>query len=315
MFTIKHAAVLTGVPETTLRAWERRYGVVEPHRTEAGYRLYDGRQLDVLTRMRDLVGQGWSPREAATEACSAVERGLGAPAGTPDRMTAPGTGAPVAPATSPGLPMPPGTVAPSGWPDLVAAGESLDPDLARRILDEAFARGTYEAVVHGWLLPMLMAVGEAWADGRVTVAGEHLVSSAVHRRLAAAFEAAGGSVRGAPRVVVGLPPGARHELGLLAFATAARRAGLAVTYLGADLPAREWVAAARSRGARATVLAVPRQDDVHEARRVVASLHRRLPETLVAVGGARQDRMPASCVRLGHDVVTAASELVRLLEE
>jgi DNA-binding transcriptional MerR regulator len=39
MYTIKQAAQLTGVPEGSLRAWERRYGVVVPHRTQAGYRI------------------------------------------------------------------------------------------------------------------------------------------------------------------------------------------------------------------------------------------------------------------------------------
>lgn len=42
MVTIKRAAELTGVPEHTLRAWERRYGLVAPARTDGGYRLYDG---------------------------------------------------------------------------------------------------------------------------------------------------------------------------------------------------------------------------------------------------------------------------------
>ena len=53
MYTIKHAAALTGVPEATLRAWERRYAVVSPHRTAAGYRLYDEDQLDVLRTMQE----------------------------------------------------------------------------------------------------------------------------------------------------------------------------------------------------------------------------------------------------------------------
>ena len=41
MFTIKRAAELTGLPVATLRAWERRYGVVAPIRSEGGYRLYE----------------------------------------------------------------------------------------------------------------------------------------------------------------------------------------------------------------------------------------------------------------------------------
>ena len=49
MYTIKQAAARTGVAIPTIRAWERRYGVVAPTRTAAGYRLYDDDTLNRLT--------------------------------------------------------------------------------------------------------------------------------------------------------------------------------------------------------------------------------------------------------------------------
>ncbi len=62
MYTIKPAAQLTGVPEASfLRAWERRYGVWVPHRSESGYRLYDEEALAVISTMRRLIGDGWTP--------------------------------------------------------------------------------------------------------------------------------------------------------------------------------------------------------------------------------------------------------------
>ena len=71
MYTIKQASRLTGVSEASLRAWERRYGVVVPHRNESGYRLYDEEALAAVSTMRRLVDDGWSPAEAA----DAVRRG------------------------------------------------------------------------------------------------------------------------------------------------------------------------------------------------------------------------------------------------
>src|SRR3954449_2704083 len=65
MYTIKQAARLTGVPESSLRAWERRYGVVAPRRTESGYRVYDDDAVAALSTMRRLVHTGWAPSEAA----------------------------------------------------------------------------------------------------------------------------------------------------------------------------------------------------------------------------------------------------------
>ncbi len=65
MYTIKQASRLTGVSEASLRAWERRYGVVAPHRNESGYRGYDEEALAAVSTMRRLVNDGWAPAEAA----------------------------------------------------------------------------------------------------------------------------------------------------------------------------------------------------------------------------------------------------------
>ena len=62
MYTVKHAAALTGIPADTLRMWERRYGVVAPVRSEGGYRLYDDAAIARLTAMHALVEAGWSAR-------------------------------------------------------------------------------------------------------------------------------------------------------------------------------------------------------------------------------------------------------------
>ena len=62
VYTVKHAAALTGIPADTLRMWERRYGVVTPIRSEGGYRLYDDAAIARLTAMHALVGAGWSAR-------------------------------------------------------------------------------------------------------------------------------------------------------------------------------------------------------------------------------------------------------------
>ena len=65
MYTIKQASARSGVSVPLLRAWERRYRIVEPARTAAGYRLYDDEALDRIRTMRRLVDAGWSPSTAA----------------------------------------------------------------------------------------------------------------------------------------------------------------------------------------------------------------------------------------------------------
>lgn len=306
MYTIKHAAELTGLSVATLRAWERRYGIVTPQRTESGYRLYDAQAVHALTVMNALVQEGWTPKLAAEEAERRLaDESVAQPVGVGGESSS----------STPGATAPPTAAVHSHPPDadaaaLVTAAARLDAITLSELLDQGFARGSFETVIDGWLMPALHALGDAWAQGRVSVAGEHMVSYAVQRRLAAAYEAAGHRSEG-PRVVVGLPPGARHELGLLAFATAARRVGLSTVYVGADLPAEDWSSAVAAQQAVGAVLAVPSASDLKSLRAVIDDLHTHHPGLLIAVGGRLQDRAPEDCLRLGHDLGDAA----RLLAE
>lgn len=315
MFTISRAAELTGVPVATLRAWERRYGVVDPHRTDGGYRLYDDGALARIAAMRDLVAGGWSPRQAADhvlasggspalEPVPASSAGVARPVG----VVGPDAGGDAAGAAA-------DAVAPPGADlDLLAAARDVDPARLGAVLDDRFARGSFESVVDGWLMPALQAVGDAWARGDLSTAAEHLVAHAVLRRLSAAYEAAGVGATG-PSVLVGLAPGSRHELGALAFATAARRAGLAVTYLGADLPIDSWCEAVAHRQPGAVVVPVPRRRDVPAVVAVLDAVRAAAPGVRLVVGGGEQDRVSGDVHRLGHRIGPAAAGLAAALNE
>ena len=314
MYTIKRAAELTGVPAATLRAWERRYDVVEPQRTDAGYRLYDDETLARLRTMAELVADGWTASNAAAEA-GRRHSGTGSPSPAPSAP--PGPPAP-SPADSPHVEAPPSHLStpPSSGDEatrrLLDAAAAMDPAGVAAVLDERFATGSFEAVVDDWLMPALVELGEAWADGRVTVAGEHLVAHTVLRRLAAAYDAAA-SRTGGPRVIVGLPAGAHHELGIFAFAVALRRLGVDVVYLGADLPTDAWTAALTAHTARCVVIGVPRRPDARTASTLATTLAAHHGVT-VCVGGSHQDDVEAA-TRLGHAVGPAAVAVSRLLRD
>jgi DNA-binding transcriptional MerR regulator/methylmalonyl-CoA mutase cobalamin-binding subunit len=300
MYTIKRASEMVGVPVATLRAWQRRYGVVNPGRSVSGYRLYGAADIAVLRRMHALVASGWSPKEAAAAVASA-EADLEKERTDMLRDEPPRSRSAQRAGTAP--------------LDLVAAAAALDPAAITRLLDDHFATGSFEQVVDGWLLPELERLGQAWADGAVSVAGEHLAAAAVQRRLSAAFDAAALDSGRSPLLLTGLPPGCRHELGILAFATAARRQGLAVVYLGPDLPLRDWLTAADRHQPDAVVIAVPTLSDVVPALEIVEGLAGR--HELIGIGGRHQDAVlqrvgrlgSRSAVPLGQSIAGAASQL------
>jgi DNA-binding transcriptional MerR regulator/methylmalonyl-CoA mutase cobalamin-binding subunit len=292
MYTIKQAAQRVGISVPVMRAWERRYGIVSPERTPAGYRLYDDDAIDRLATMRRLVESGWS----ASQAAAAIRSGE-----VPVDASAAALGAtPSDPSSRADL------IAP-----FVASAAAMDEPAVEALLDEAFARGTFERVVDEHLLPALRALGDAWAAGSVSVAAEHAASHAVLRRLAAAFQAAAHPTD-RPAVLVGLPAGSRHEAAALAFATALRRRGIPAIYLGADVPASGWLAAVTATGARAVVIGAPTASDAAAAVDTAATLRVRHPSILLAFGGA-VDTLPDEYLRLPEGIAQAAATLDRAL--
>ena len=286
MYTIKEAAQRTGVSVALLRAWERRYGIVTPTRTEAGYRLYDDTAINRLRAVRSLVSAGWSPRQAAQEVAARQ-----------------------APSSTYGLP-----VGSDEARRLVDAAARIGGTAIEQVLDDMFASGSFERVVEDRLYPALVALGDAWARGEIDVAGEHTASAAALRRLGVAFEAAGRAGAGGGAVLVGLPPGARHELPALAFATALRRAGMNATYLGPDVPVESWVTAVQRAQARVVVIGVGMAADVAGATAVIAALRDSRPDLRVAVGGRHSvDLADDSVTHLPDRLVESVDALGELL--
>ncbi len=296
MYTIKEASTRTGVGAPLIRAWERRYGVVTPTRTASGYRLYDEAGLKVLRAMRSLVDSGWTASEAARaiaagevsvdEAAvaaratrSAVERAAVRQDSSAHRSRL--------------------------VEEFLAAAVLASPAATEASLDEILASGSFEAVVDDLLMPSVASLGDAWANARLSVAGEHAASAAVARRLAAIYQAAG--IPGSVSVVVGLPPGARHELGALAFAAALRRRGAGVLYLGADVTVDGWVDAVSRTHPRAAVIGIVTPDDLPAAHELIAAL-RTQGVPLIAVGGAAaaDDSIPGGVTVLPERIVEAA---------
>ena len=279
MYTIKQAAARSGLSVSTVRAWERRYGVVHPERTATGYRLYDEGAIDRLLAMRHLVEvAGMRPSQAA-------EQLRGAELGDVlDRARRWRDSTPPAPTTSASA-----TRGSDLTESFVEAARLLRVAAMEDILDDAFASQRFEAAVEDVVFPALRAVGDAWAAGTIDVAMEHAASETVRRRLAWFYGAI--ETSGDPDLVVGMPPGGQHDIGALAFAVAARRQHLAVLYLGADVPLASWLSAADTSRARVAVIGVVNSTDVRAARDVTRALRASARPPTVALGGPRAHQL------------------------
>jgi DNA-binding transcriptional MerR regulator/methylmalonyl-CoA mutase cobalamin-binding subunit len=261
-FPIRAVSKLTGIPVETLRAWERRYGVVEPDRDERG-RVYSDVDVERLRLLRRAVEAGHAIGRVASLSSAHLRALLSEP-----------------PAEEP-LPRAPDLRA------LTAAVERFDAGAFRRELSRLAAILPLRALCRDVALPLLRRVGEDWHAGRIGIAQEHMTSAEVRGLLGALARLHQVRRRG-PTLVFGTPPGELHEIGTLAASVLAAEAGLGALYLGTNVPPSDVVSAASRVGAAAVVLGWTgaREDVATEARAAIVRIGRELaPPIELWVGG------------------------------
>jgi MerR family transcriptional regulator, light-induced transcriptional regulator len=269
-----------GVSSAVLRAWERRYGLLEPARTARGYRLYGAKDEERVRSMLALLAAGVAAREAAGIVRAESAAGIGEPARDD-------TGAEAGHA-------------------LGAALERFDEAAAHAELDSLLSRYTAAAVFSTVALPYLADLGDRWAKGQATVAQEHFASTLIRGRLLGVSR--GWDSGYGPRAILACPHGERHDIGLLSFGLVLRELGWRITFLGADTPSAGIAETAQRLQCSAVVLSLT----VRERRPAFdVSLP---PRTLLAIGGraatdAIADRFGA--LLLGRELRSAAAELDR----
>jgi DNA-binding transcriptional MerR regulator len=207
----------TGVAVATLRAWESRYGLLRPSRTEGGHRLYAEDDVARVLAVLRLTAQGWSVSAAA--AAVGAEQ-------TPTRLG-------LVPDTEEGGTPEHGS-GPRARVELDRAIRGFDVTGSESILDASFARLGVAYTLEDVVLPVMRDLGEGWEEDPTLIAVEHFATNTLrprlHRLLIGARRAS------APTCIAAAPEGEDHELGVLAAAAVASDQGFAVTYLGARTP-------------------------------------------------------------------------------
>jgi DNA-binding transcriptional MerR regulator/methylmalonyl-CoA mutase cobalamin-binding subunit len=238
LYPIRAVSRLTGISIDTLRAWERRYQVVTPQRDERG-RLYTEADVERLRLLN-----------------AAVERGhaIGRLAGMRDEELQELMAGSVAVASD-ALAMKSARLEEPGAAPrrVMAAIERLDYAEAERELAMLAAVLTPRELVYRVAQPLMKEVGEAWHNGRLSVAQEHMTSALLRNLVGALIPQ---HRRAAPvgKLLFATPGGEHHEFGILLSAMLAVGGGLGIVYLGASLPAEEIVRAAQKTAPQAVVL-------------------------------------------------------------
>lgn len=248
---IGEVARRTGVAVATLRAWERRYGLLDPHRTDGGHRRYGSADLARVRRMQQLLGDGWgadaAARQARHDALQQMEDiearepldttgSLRIPTQVPEPVNNHHYDDTVAMPVASTPPLPQGLTpaAAAIVRRLVDAISVYDATTTNETIDDTFARFDVAAALDHVLMPTLRVVGDGWEHDPGAIAREHFASNAVRPRLIRLLRMPPGSK--ARTCVAAATETEDHDLGVLASAVVAADAGWSVTFLGARTP-------------------------------------------------------------------------------
>lgn len=269
---IRVAARRAGLTPATLRAWERRYGAVEPGRSDAGQRLYSDADIERLRLIKAASEQGRGASAVAglsdvDLSALVAEDAAEARTGLTDRG---GQGPPEI------------ELARRGALRAIAELDSLS--LERSLKRSCLSLGP-RVFVEDVLVPVLVAMGDAWVAGEMGPANEHLASGVIRRLLDWLLGTLAPEADG-PLLVLGTPAGQVHEFGALLAGIVAADSGWRVAYLGPDLPAAEFARAAEGLGASAIALSALRTGSEELVADEVGTLRKTVPEDVsIFVGG------------------------------
>ena len=293
LFPIRTVAKLTGVNAITLRAWERRYGLIEPHRTDTGHRLYSQEDIDRINEVLKLLDRGIPISQTKEVLRQRGEQAAGKSQEQEDAW--------------------------SGYRRrVIAAITRFDETMLEEIYNEALSLYPVETVTSQLIIPLLRELGKRWASQEGSVAEEHFFGIYLRNKLGSRLHHRAVIAKG-KKLLTACLPGEYHEIGLLLFALATQNEGFQAVILGANMPLEELPAAAKRSQSDAIILSGSLNDNFDE--KMTEGLSRLCRETKlpVFVGGKisaqRHDAIVgAGAIPLGEDIPLALRQIKSVLK-
>lgn len=226
-FPIRKVSDITGVNSVTLRAWERRYGLIKPQRTAKGHRLYTQEDIELIQQILELIDEGIP----ISRVRALVQQTKTAATSTTDSVD----------------------IWQTHMNAIIQAISEFNELGIERIYNEVLSLYPVDVVTRQLILPLLKVLGERWASKQGSIAEEHFFGVFLRNKLGARFHHRQQHNSG-PKLVAACLPNEEHEIGLLLFALAAHERGFQIILLGSNMPIEELPTVVKKTRADAVVL-------------------------------------------------------------
>jgi DNA-binding transcriptional MerR regulator len=277
-FSIKDIENLTGIKAHTLRIWEQRYGILQPQRTDTNIRYYDGDDLKNALRVSLLNSHGYK--------ISII-----------NKMNEEEIDAVIAKITDVGFRLQ-ATVN-----EMLEYTIAMDTERFEQLLDNHISRNGVDKTVELLIFTFLEKIGLMWMTSKIFPAQEHIVSNIITRKLALATEQLKrNNLHKKKKMLLFLPEGEVHDIGLLYMQYLAYKNNCNPIYLGQNTPISEAELVYEMKKPEYIYIHITTATDNFEIDQYLKKIGKTFPASIVLISGSI----------LHHAKVTSAKN-VRLL--
>ncbi|MCE7791038.1 MerR family transcriptional regulator [Salipaludibacillus sp. CUR1] len=282
-YNIKAISTMLGIHPGTLRAWERRYKLIEPIRNDAGHRLYTDEQLNVLKWIVNKVNHGFTIGQAVEllDKQDVIETVKDETANNNQMENI--------------------------KEDILHSLLKFEERKANELLDYAFNVFSIEKVVIHILGSILIEVGDKWEKNEITIAHEHFSTSFLRTRIGMVFQHL--PVNGLlPKVVTVCGPNEQHEIGLLIFNFYLRRRGYETVYLGAGIPGNDVIDAVKEITPKMVIISCTLTEHLTDTLKLTDGLTEVFPDLVIGLGGEAVKNIPQSSKKFYEPLLVGDNE-------
>lgn len=302
-YRIQAVSQLTGVPAATLRAWERRYGFPEPHRTETSYRLYSERDISSIKVLKSLCEQGVSPSEAVRSIrAREIQEQVPQPSPKPLRPTQ-------------GLEeIEFDETANQSRNQLLSAVRRFDPIALENYVRRAMVLGSAKYIFDSIFAPVLRQVGDEWHEGIISIAQEHIATEIIGNATRDLLRLVQPD-QSAKHVLLACVSGELHALPLYGAAFHFIQWGYRVTLLGVNTPPEALSQSVLQLDPDVVGLSVTYPSSLDETKEQIPAYAKAVGDRPLIFGGASAGNLRAEVERVGGLIAMGDPSSLRPLVE
>jgi MerR family transcriptional regulator, light-induced transcriptional regulator len=266
-YSIKDLERLSGIKAHTIRIWEKRFGLIEPERSDTNIRHYCDSDLKKLLNISILNRNGLKISKIA-------QLNNGEILGLVNKLTENTKDTD------------------SQFESLYLSMIDMDEDLFEKILTRAIIQMGFEKMYIQLLYPFFRRMGIMWQTGTISPAQEHFISNLIRQKCLVAIDSiVPADYSNSKTFILFLPEKELHELGLLFMYYILKKRGHKVVYLGAMMPMDSLVAIEKLKPADFLLTSIVGSMDSPDINTYVQQLIKAVPDKNIILTGQQVENL------------------------